>query len=177
MSQQLSGDLAERFVLEYRKDLNATQAYFRCRDPKARPIKESTAATEGWRLLRKPEVQARLADLTRQATDRLKIDAETVLRELAICGFSSVEDYVKDDLGNFALSETAHALAGRAVASVKHKTTTRTFGEGEVTEHQVEYRLWPKVEALKALAQHLGLIGKEEAPPAGITLTVRWVQE
>lgn len=183
MSRQLSGDLAERFCLEYRKDLNATQAYLRARGPDAKPIKESTAATNGWRMLRNAEVQDRLAQLTQEDADRLRIDAQRVLNELAIVGFSDVRDYVKADQAGILveLADHAHPLASRAISSVKHKTTTRVFGETEVSEDTVEYRLWPKVAALTTLAQHLNLLpragGEFPSEPGQRELRVRWMEE
>jgi phage terminase small subunit len=68
----------QRFVDEYMVDLNATQAYVRATG--AENLK--TAATEGWKLLRKPEVQAALAERRKELADKTKLDAEWVLRGL-----------------------------------------------------------------------------------------------
>lgn len=173
-SKKLPAALVERFALEYLKDLNATQAYLRVK-PK---VKATTAATEGSRLLGKPETGEIIRRLRMEQQDRLKIDADTVLRELAICGYSDVLDYVQNEAtGRVSLAPGAHPLASRALSSVKHKTITRGEGKDAITEHTAELRLWDKPGTLRTLAQHLGLVGKDEGGGAAVTLTVRWQNE
>lgn len=164
--------LIERFALEYIKDLNATQAYLRIK-PSA---KTSTASVEGSRLLGNPKVGERIRDHRMEQADRLKVDADNVVRELAICGFSDVRDFVMKD-GALDLSETAHPLASRAVASVKHKRTMYGEGEKARTEDTVEYRLWNKPESLRTLAQHLGIIDREGPSGGQTTVVVVWKDE
>lgn len=162
--------LAERFALEYLTDLNATQAYLRIRPE----VKPASAAVAGHRLLRDANVQAHLTDLRTQQADRLQLTSDAVLRELAACSFSDYRDYTVED-GRFGLSAQAHELAGRAISSVKHKTRKT----GETVEHEVEFKLWPKVQALTVLAEHLGLIkkGDDDLPNGGREIRWRFVAE
>jgi hypothetical protein len=177
MGRALAPDLVERFIQEYRRDLNGQRAYLAIK-PKTKP---NSACTLGARLLGRVEVQERLAALTRDTLGRLEVSAESVLQELAICGFSDFKDYVQNG-GDLDLSETAHPMATRAVSSVKHKQTTRSIGQLEITEDTLEYKLHPKVQSLRTLAEHLKMIGSpgdggDRLPPGGRELRVRWVKE
>jgi phage terminase small subunit len=73
---EASAAFTDRFVAEYLKDLNGTAAARR-----ANPALKSphTAAS---RLLAKPEVQERIAELCAERNGRVKLDADTVLREI-----------------------------------------------------------------------------------------------
>jgi Terminase small subunit len=72
----------ERFCREYVDCLNATEAYLRA-FPK---VKRTAAATSGWKLLRKAEIQARVAvlnaHLRQQITERAVVDCEWVIARL-----------------------------------------------------------------------------------------------
>jgi phage terminase small subunit len=72
----------ERFCREYADCLNATEAYLRV-FPDG---KRTTAATLGWRLLRKVEIQARVAELNTELreriTERAVVDREWVIARL-----------------------------------------------------------------------------------------------
>jgi phage terminase small subunit len=150
-------DLGERFALEFIQDLNASAAYRRIKPQ----VKETTARNEGAKLLAKPCVQARIRQLKAEQFERLQITADRVLQELAITAFSDVRDYQVGESGRLELAPGAHPLASRALASVKHKTRTMSKGDVEIITHEVEYRLWPKVDALKALGEHLKLFRKD----------------
>jgi len=60
-------DTEERFCREYVDCLNATEAYLRL-FPK---VKRTTAGTSGWKLLRKAEIQARVAALHAELRQRI----------------------------------------------------------------------------------------------------------
>jgi len=168
--------LIERFALEYVKDLNATRAYLRVR-PETTP---RSASTLGARLLAKVDTQACIAQLRAEQADRLRIEADTLLRELAICAYSDIQGYVQTEDGGLGLGPQAHPLASRAISSIKRKVTTYGEGEKARTEVTVELRLWNKLQALHTLAQHLGLIGKGDEDAGGIggnELIVRWERE
>jgi phage terminase small subunit len=150
-------DLGERFAAEYVIDLNAAAAYRRIR-PK---VKATTARVEACKLLTNPNVQTRVAELKAAQMERLQITADRLLQELAITAFSDVLDYQVGGSGRLELAPGAHPLASRALASVKHKTRTMSKGDVEIITHEVEYRLWPKVDALKALGEHLKLFRKD----------------
>ena len=64
------------FVLEYLVDLNATQAAIRA------GYREKTAASMGWELLRKPEIQEAIAAAQAERAESTKVDAAFVLNGL-----------------------------------------------------------------------------------------------
>jgi phage terminase small subunit len=158
-------DFEERFALEYIQDLDAPAAYRRIR-PNVTP---GAARTMASRLLTKVDVQARIKALRVEQVHRLKIEADRVLQELAVVAFSDIlNDYQLDEQGHLRLSDAAHPTAARALACIKRKVRTGRNGErGRWTEYETEYRLWPKVEALTKLAQHLGLLKDPQAGAGG----------
>ena len=66
----------ERFVAEYVKDLNATQAYIRA------GYSKGGAAQAAEKLLRNTEIQAAIADKQQVIGERLEITAAKVLQDL-----------------------------------------------------------------------------------------------
>lgn len=145
------------FVDEYLIDLNATQAYRR-----AYPAcTYMTAQTEGNRFLRKPHIAREIKAAKKARAERTRITADRVLKELARIAFSDVFDLFDAD-GKLAPARNIPLDARRAISGVKvrkEKTSTRKDGHTTVTESEaeVEYKFWPKAEALKSLCNHLGL--------------------
>jgi phage terminase small subunit len=145
------------FVDEYLIDLNATQAYRR-----AFPgCTYWTAATEGCRFLKKPNIRREVQAAKKARAQRTGITADRVLKELARIAFSDVFDLFDAD-GKVAPARNIPLDSRRAISGVKvrkEKTATRTNGRTTVTESEceVEYKFWPKTEALKSLCNHLGL--------------------
>jgi phage terminase small subunit len=85
--------------------------------------------------------------------ERTQVTQDEVVRELAALAFSDVRHYTMDDLGHLEPVAGAPANASRAIQSVKYKSYTRD----DVTTREAEYRLWSKTDALKALANHIGM--------------------
>lgn len=79
MSGPLKNARHERFAMEYIVDLNATQAYARA----GYTAKGNAAEVNAARLLRKAQVQARIAELNAERAERTKIDADWVLQRLS----------------------------------------------------------------------------------------------
>lgn len=85
----------ERFCEEYLIDLNATQAYIRA----GYSAKSSdTARVESSKLLTKPNIQQRIAELQKEQSDRTGITADTVLKELEKIAMSDTEISGKEKL-------------------------------------------------------------------------------
>lgn len=76
-SRGLMTPLQSRFAQEYVVDLNATQAYHRTRAPVR--FTDETASTEGYKLLRSPEVGAEVQRLMDERAMRTGITADRVL--------------------------------------------------------------------------------------------------
>jgi phage terminase small subunit len=142
----------QRFVEEYLVDLNATQAAVRA------GYSPKTATEQGARLLANVKVQKAIQEAMNERSERTKVDADDVLRELARIGFSDAWNYEVDEGGTLTLASGAPVDATRAVASIKHKTRTIPQKEAEpIIEHTVEFRLWDKNTALANIGKHLGM--------------------
>lgn len=134
----------KRFVEEYLKDLNATQAYRRAY-PEAT---YHTARSVSSRMLAKhsirAEVDAALADLRQRCSE----DAELSIRELGLIARSRITDLVDfSDPSNPVLKDQReiHPDAWAAVQEVSR------------TKYGVKIRLHPKQPAIDKQLQRLGL--------------------
>jgi phage terminase small subunit len=170
-SLPLANAKRERFVQEYLKDLNATQAVIRS------GYSKRGARVTGSRLLADANIASRIANFQAEYSEKTGITTARVLEELAVVGFASVENVEANEYGALEVAVGAPAGAVRAVASVK-RTYRRTKDEGETVT--VEVRYWPKVQALELLGRHLGLFpnkveltGKDGGPIEVNTAEVR----
>ncbi len=84
------------------------------------------------------------------------ITAERTMLEIARCAFSDIGDCF-DEAGNLLPIDAMPADVRKAVASVKTLKTNVVSGDG-AQETTREIRMWDKVNSLRTLAQHFGLI-------------------
>lgn len=81
----------ELFCMYYVKYFNATAAYL-----KAYPnIVYETAMANGYRMLRNAQIKTKIAELKKELTDEIKVEAMDVLKELTKIAFSDMGNYVK----------------------------------------------------------------------------------
>jgi len=132
-----------RFVEEYLVDLNATQAAARAgySDP-----------NYGRQLITKSNVQEAIQAAKVARCERTRITADMVVRELAAIAFCRLTDLCSWDTDGVTLL-TSEDLSDRAKAGA-FKVKVGKDGE-------VEVALGKKVEALKLLAQHTGVVGAD----------------
>jgi phage terminase small subunit len=143
----------ELFCREYLADLDAKHACIRAGySPRSAHVTSS-------RLMQRPQVQARIAELKRQRERRLELTADRVVEEVAALAFANVEHFTVAADGAVTLSATAPEGAMRALAAIR-----RGKDKGDV-----EVKLWDKPSALKLLMEHFGLLVKrhEHSGPAG----------
>mgnify|MGYP001323062844 CR=1 FL=1 len=140
------------FAHEYVKDWNATQA------AKRAGYSEKTAYSQGFDLLKNPEIQAYIGKIINSAANRAEISVARVLEELALIGMSDLRHYTIDDDGHVSLADGAPESAIRAVSSLKRKVRTRTDRDGN-TEREVdaEIRLWDKPRGLDMIGKYLAM--------------------
>jgi phage terminase small subunit len=144
----------EKFCHEYLIDLNATQAAIRA------GYSVKTAFTIGVENLKKPLIQARVAELQLDRQERTQITADEVLRQYADIIRFRIEDIMDYD-GKTSkykpMSEWGRS-AKVAVNSIKQKTTTRTDREGNTHEYnEIEFKVDDRQKALDSLGKHLGM--------------------
>ena len=141
------------FVAEYLGDLNATQAAIRA------GYSRTSARTAGWRNLRRPEVQAAIAEAQAPRLAQLAIEAETLLAELARIAQANVLDYMRigeggEPIVDFSRLDRASAAALSEIV-VEDFPNARGAGKREV--RKVRFRLHDKLAALRVLAKLFGV--------------------
>lgn len=133
-------DKQEAFVREYLKDFNATQAAIRA------GYSQKTAGSQGFDLLKKPEIQDRLREFRERAAEATQTDINWVRQRL----LEEATDYTE-----FA-SHSARIKAVEVIA--------RLNGDFEKDNKQ-------KVDPLVSLLQDLG--GKILGPGRGVTQFIK----
>lgn len=131
----------ERFAREYIIDRNATQAAIRA------GYTTKTAGQQGFRLLKNAEIQAAIADAEAERRERVGINADRVLLELAKIGFADIADYVDAAGASVAVKELDQISDDKrgAIASIKS------------TRDGVEVKLADKLRALELIGKHIGM--------------------
>lgn len=138
-----------RFVDEYLVDLNATRAALRAGyAPKS--------ARDAWRLLRRADVAAAVAEGQERKATALEISAERVLAEYAKIAFANMADYAVFGPDGLVLKDMA-ALAPEQTAAVAEASESKTQHGGTV-----RFKLHDKLAALHALSRHIGLAAPEK---------------
>lgn len=114
----------EVFVSEYLLCFNATAAY-----KKAHPsAKSTTAATNGWKLLRKAEIR----DAITARLDEVHMGADEALKLTADIARGDITDFITP-FGNVDVDLLKTSGKGRLVKKIKQKTVTK-IGKGESDE-------------------------------------------
>jgi phage terminase small subunit len=139
-------DRRKRFIAEYLKDSNATQAAIRA------GYSRRSAATEGMRLLRNAEIVSAIRDEQARLNERCRVTAEKTLRAFASIGYAH--------LGEFIEWKTEHGrrrLAPRDSADLSVDQLAAIQEISETEDGRLKFRLHDKQAALTALGRHLGL--------------------
>ncbi len=124
-------------------DLNITQAAIRA------GYSRSSAAGIGSDLLKKAHIAALVAKLQAELAERANVSALSVVRELALCGFSNMADYVQPD-GTY---KGIHELTREQAAAVQELKLVETKA-GSLTAN---IKLVDKRASLVDLGRHLGI--------------------
>lgn len=140
-------DKQRRFVDEYLKDLNATQAAIRA------GYSAKRADSIGYENLRKPEIADAVAERMRARSERTEITQDRVLKELARLAFFDARKMFHGDGSPKAIhdldDDTAAAIGGLDVVNI---------GNSEVGIGQVlKYKIADKGAALSHAMRHLGM--------------------
>lgn len=162
----------ERFVQEYLVDLNATQAAIRA------GYSAKTAGQQGFDLLKKPEIQSRIAAAQQEREQRTGITQDRVLQELARIAFFDLRKLYREDGSLKAMHEldddAAAVLAG---VDVVEMAGGGEFGGADGVKHVPMYtkkaKIPDKVAALGLAMRHLGML-KDKIEHSG---TINWVEQ
>lgn len=145
------------FVDEYLIDLNATQAAIRA------GYSAKTAASQGERLLRDPDIKRAIAGRMKAREARTEITQDKVIRELARIGFSDIRKAVK--WGNTEVrpldgdGSVLIPYHGLALISSDEIDDDTAAAIAEVSEGRngLKVKMHDKKSALLELVKHLGL--------------------
>ena len=139
----------QRFVEEYLKDLNATQAAIRS------GYSEKTAAVIGAENLIKPNIAKAIADAEAKREERTQIDSDYVLKRLVEIDQMDVLDIMDDD-GNVKPLRDWPKIWRQYISNIE--TISMDDGEGWLKKIK-----WPdKVKNLELLGKHLGMFVEQK---------------
>lgn len=156
--------MQRRFVEEYKIDLNGTQAAIRA------GYSPKTAGCQAFDLLKKPEIQAAIAEAQKRCCDATDISAEKVLRELALIAFARVSDIY--DVGSDGtvklksmdeMSEHGKAL----ISDITITNRTTDFGETQT----VRVKLADRTKPLELLGKRLALFTEKVDVSGDVDIT------
>ena len=134
------------FVLEYLKDLNATEA------AKRAGFSAKTCHVQGSVLLQAPHVAAAIEAAKQKRDERTQITVDKVVLELARVGFSDIRALFND---NGTLKKPSEMSADQAAAIAAIEVDEIAVG-GKVVGHTRKLKFWNKTPALELLGKHLG---------------------
>ena len=135
----------QRFIDEYPIDLNATQAAIRA------GYSKKTARSVGAENLTKPDIAAAIDAALKERAERVGVEADQILRELARIGFANAGDYFDWDADGVTLKPKGDLTEAQRSA-VAEVSQTKTEHGGTI-----RMKLHDKQAALVNLGRHLGL--------------------
>lgn len=148
------GDLnakQQRFVAEYLKDLNATQAAIRA------GYSAKTASVQAYALLRNPHVAAEVAAGAKNRAEKAEISAQVVLEEMRRIGLADVGEAF-DTEGRLKPLADMPLDVRRAISGVEIEELYDGRGEERVKVGRlVKVKFWDKNKGLEMLGKYLKL--------------------
>lgn len=138
----------QRFVDEYLKSPVASQAAVRA------GYSARTAEWIGPQLLKKPHIAAAIGSGQQAIAERAAVEAEEVVRQLAMIAFADVRRLFDRD-GNLLPIEEIDPATAMAIASYDVSVDPATG------VRRARVRFWDKNSALEKLMKHLGLFERD----------------
>ena len=154
-----------RFAVEYLNDFNATQAAIRA------GYSAKTAASQGQRLLKFPEVRDAIAHTQAELIKKNEVSVENVKRELERIAFSSIGPFF-DKHSHASLPISAVPEEARRALSRLRVIESFDFDRGDKQRIGRPYELVfsYRTAALKLLAEHLGMYARPQKSLPGIQI-------
>jgi len=141
----------ERFVVEYLKELNQTEAYMRAFNTTHR----ATARSQASLMMSRPNVQVAIEQARRRDIEIAGLDRVRILRELTAVALVDIRRAFNDD-GTLKKPSEWDDPTAAAVGSLEVTELTDSMS-GAVVGHLKKLKLWPKMDALDKAMRHLGL--------------------
>lgn len=146
-----------RFVEEYVKDCNGTQAAIRA------GYSPKTANEQAAQLLANLSVRQAVDALQAKLTEANNVTVARVIRELALLGFANMQDYIRVTPEGDAYVDLSRLTRERA-AAIGELTSVEFLdgrGEGASQVRRTKLKLHGKVEALVKLGQRFKLFAED----------------
>ncbi len=140
-----------RFVAEYLKDLNATQAAIRS------GYSAKTAASIAEELLKKPDIAREVNAALERRNARVEVKSDDILRELLHLAMVDISEAYNPDGSLKPLNEIP-ADVRRSLANIETEEIFAGFGENrEHVGRIAKVKFYDKTKALELLGKHLKL--------------------
>lgn len=144
-------DKQELFAHEYIKDLNATQAAIRA------DYSEKTAYSQGQRLLKNVEIQARVQKLYTERIKRVDIDADYVLQRLVEIDNMDILNIMSEDCRLKPLSDWPKVWR-QFLTAIDISELFEGSGDDRAMAGLIKKIKWPdKVKNLELIGKHIGV--------------------
>jgi phage terminase small subunit len=131
---------------------------------------QGRARDGAYRILKRPEVKAYLAERRKDLSEATGVRAEQIVRELSMVGFSNIKKLYNEDGSIIPVhllpDEVAASLSGIDVEALYEGSGKDRIRVGDI----LKFKAWPKVDALEKLAKILGFMVEkvevtDEQPP------------
>jgi phage terminase small subunit len=150
----------ERFVAEYPKDLNATQAAIRA------GYSAKTAEWIGPRLITNSHVSVEIASRLAQRNERLQVDSDWVLREYVAVWNAKITDILTSDWKLKPLDQWPEVWQKMTTPNEVKDLMERSRDGGEQSWDKIgeliKFNVFPKAEALKKIGEHVSVKAFEQ---------------
>lgn len=155
-----------KFCIEFIVDNNGTQAAIRA------GYSENSARQTAAKLLSKANIQAAIAELKKEQEARTIGDADKVIHELALIAFSDIKKFVTWAPEERVVGVDPNGRPVKVTVDCIHLLPSadvdgRVIQEVSHTQHGIKIKLYDKVEALMALGEHFGVLGKKRMEVTG----------
>lgn len=157
------------FVDEYVASDDPRGAAIRAWPKKAGEVKPNVLDTRALDFMKRPLIQAAIAERMAAAMDRLEISADRILREVAKIAFSNIGDYVRITAEGEPYVDLSDVNSDQLAAVAE--VTVEDFKDGRGDEardvKRVKFKLHDKLNGLDKLMRYRGLYAPEKLEVTG----------
>jgi phage terminase small subunit len=141
------------FIEEYLIDLNATQAAVRA------GYSKKTAYSIGQENLKKPEIMAAIKKAMDDRSDRAKINAEWVLKRVALIANFNIKKFITTSAEGTAWYDFSAATDNDwyCISEYTHDLIVKGVGDDKHEVNRVKLKTFDKLRALELVGKHVGV--------------------
>lgn len=142
--------MQERFVVEYCKDLNATEAAIRA------GYSKKGAGQSAHKLLKNTEIKQAIAEAQKKVLERAELTAQRTLEEMRRVGFVNVQDLF-DERGDLLPIHKLPRDVAAAIGSFEVIMKNAAGGDGKI-DRVLKVKMLDKPRVLEMLGKHFKLL-------------------